>query len=490
MLFLCIDVGTTCSKAQVFDEKGNILFYDARECPLTMMDENPYADIGLIKDTVFSLIKDASRVGPISSIAFSSFGESFVLLGEDDELLTYPMLYTDARGEKQAQMVSTLIGDETMYQIAGVMPNAMYSLYKLLWIKENQPEKYQKAQKACLIVDYFGYLLTGKCVIDYALAARTGVFDIRKKEYSLEILQQLGINACLFSKPMSTGSIVGTLNEEIAKELGLPQDCKLVLGSHDQVCATLGAGVYKSGQAADGMGTVECITAVFEGVPDNVEFGRMGYPIVPFVEDGLYCTYILNYSSGSLVNWYRKDILHGYKGDEESFFAYADKHMSSKPSDLLLLPYFGGAATPYQDNNATGAILGLTLQTKDIEIYQAILEGTSFEMKLNLDIAAAYGINIQNAVATGGGSNSDKWLQIKADITGLTLTTLRSSEGGLCGLAILQAEALGLVKDKKQGIEIYVQYKKVFTPTNEGQGNYRNKYQKYKNLYTTIKSLD
>ena len=489
MNFLSLDVGTTCCKCQLFSDKGEILFYRAEEYDLKKIDGEIYVDADTIHSTIFSLIRDAGKVDDISSIAVSSFGEAFVMLDKNDETLFYPMLYTDVRGEKQANDIKKLFDENYLYETTGVLPHPMYSISKVLWIKENYPEVFKKADKVLLIGDFIGYLLTKKRVIDYALAARTGVFDIKSKEFSKDILSKLDVSTSLFSTPKLTGSIVGNVTESVANELGISKNCKLVLGSHDQVCATLGAGVISAGNAADGMGTVECITAVFDELPQNSNFGKMGYPTVPFAIDGLYCTYILNYSSGSLVNWFRKGVIHGYCGECKNFFEYAESEIPTEPTGLLTLPYFAGSATPYQDSNAKGAIIGLTLGTTDKDIHLSILEGTSYEMRLNLETVKEFGIEITNAVATGGGANSKPWLQIKSNITNLTLSTLRSSEGGLCGVALLQAVAMGTAKDFEDAKKVFVRYTDTFTPDTIAQEKYNKVYKKYKNLYKTIKEL-
>lgn len=490
MKFLSLDVGTTCCKCQVFSEDGEILFYKSIEYALKKIGEDTYVDITLLTGTVKELVKSATRNHEISSIAVSSFGEAFALLDKDDKLLFYPMLYTDVRGKEQAEKIKKKFGEKFLYQTTGVLPHAMYSISKLLWIKENHNEIFEKADKVLLIGDYVGYMLSGKRVIDYSLASRTGVFDIQNKRFSEKMLTELGINKELFSTPMSAGSVVGTISDEIAKELNLVGECKLVLGSHDQVCATLGAGVINVGQAADGMGTVECITALYSSPPKDLEFGRMGYPTVPFAIDGVYCTYILNYSSGSLVNWFKNNVMHGYTADKQNFFAYMEEKIKDKPNDLLLLPYFAGSATPYQDDNAKGAILNLTLNTEDSDVYRAILEGTSFEMKLNLEVVKEFGIEIGGAIATGGGANSNKWLKIKADVTGLKLKTLRSVEGGLCGVAMLQSVALNHHKDLEDAKNTFVRYEKEFLPNQEDKRIYDEKYKKYKKIYKTLKEIN
>lgn len=487
MNFLSIDIGSTGCKCQLFNEKGDILEYIFKEYELKNIDNEIYVDIHAIVDNLKSLIGEVAKKQTVNSVAISSFGESFVLLDEKDNVLFFPMIYTDPRGEKEAQELLEKFGEEKIFKITGVLPQSMYSISKILWIKNNRSELFIKAKKIMLICDYLGYMLTGKAVIDYALAARTGVFDVENKCFSTEILESVGIDEKMFSTPRLAGTVVGDFLPEIKEELNIKNDCKLVLGSHDQVCTAVGAGVLSSGEAVDGLGTVECITTVFDKKPDNISVGKMGYPCVPFAIDGLYCTYILNLSCGSVVNWVRKTIMHNYKGEEKDFFTYIEKNMIDAPTNLLLLPYFGGASTPYQNINAKGVIIGLDGQTNDSTLYRAVLEGTAMEMKLNADTVLPYGINITNVTATGGGANSDKWLQIKADIQDIPIKVLRSGEGGLCGCAMLQAVAMGACKDLFEARDIFVQYKNEFEPKNHQQ--YEKQYNKYKKLYSTVKEL-
>ena len=483
MNYLSIDVGTTGCKCQLFSEKGEILKYLFSEYDFRQIDGLHYVDIHAIEAHLRSMISDISSQFDVTSVCVSSLGESFVLLDENDGVLFYPMLYTDPRGEREAQEIAATVGEEKAFLITGVIPHSMYSLSKLLWIKKNKPEIFEKASKVMLMGDYIGYLLTGERVIDYALASRTGAFDIKKMQFSKEILDAFDIDPNLFSCPKRAGSIVG----RVKREWGI--DAVLVLGSHDQICTSLGAGVLQAGDAVDGMGTVECITTLFDKKPEDVQMGQQGYPCVPYPVSGLYCTYILNYSCGSTVNWLRKKIMHGYKGDEQDFFTYMEKQMRDEPTGILTLPYFSGASTPYQDLNAKGAMLDLTTDTRDCDLYRAIMEGTAFEMRLNTETVEQYAVTVRNTVATGGGANSGKWLQIKADIQNIPIKTLRSSEGGLCGCAMLQAVALKGAKDLYEARDIFVRYKEEFTPDQSMHHAYEEYYQKYKKLYHTLKEF-
>jgi len=488
MKYLCVDIGTTCSKIQVFDDSGNILFYDTKECKMLEIGGEVYVNIPFIKKAVFDLIKSATKtVDGITSISFSSIGESFVLLDEKDEILTYPMIYTDNRGLEQAERIKKIISAEELFGITGVMPHSMFSIYKLLYIKENMPEKYGKANKLLLVCDYFNYVFSGERVIDYSLASRTGVFDIAGKRFSSAILEKVGVDINLFSTPKPLGTIIGKVKEDLAKELNLPLDCRVILGAHDQVCATIGAGAVGVGQSADGMGTVECITTIFDKIPKNTKMGYQGYPIVPFL-DNLYCTYILNCTSNSIMNWYRNDILHNYTTEGKNQFLYLEER-GEKITDLLVLPYFASSSTPYQDLNAKGSFVNMRLDTTDGDIYRAIMESTSFEMKFNLEVVREYGIKITDIVATGGGSNSKLWLQIKSDIFGLPVKTLRSAEGGLCGLAVISSVALKKFSDIKEAISVFVRYKEEVNPDKKYEEKYQDKYEKYKKLYKNLKEL-
>ncbi len=486
MNFLSIDIGTTGCKCQLFNERGEILKYLFKEYELKRIDGETYVDIERIVENFKSLIKDVATDFSVDSIAVSTIGESFVLLDEFDNILFLPMIYTDPRGKEEADKFGELVGSERIFSVSGTMPQSLFSIYKLLWIKNNT-DVYEKAKKLMLVQDYLGYILTGKAVIEYSLASRTGVFDVENKVFSKELIEKAGVDLNMFSTPAIAGTVVGGLLPEIKEELNIKNDCLLVLGAHDQVCTALGAGVLSPGDAVDGLGTVECITTLFDKKPDDVKMGQMGFPCVPYAIEGMYCTYILNYSCGSLVNWIRKSIMHNYKGDEENFFSYIEKDMQKEPTGILLLPYFGGASTPYQNIDAKGSIVGLRIEHTDSDLYKSALEGTAMEMRLNGDAVKPFGIEIKELTATGGGANSEKWLQIKADIQNVPIKSLRSGEGGLCGCAMLQAVALNVCKDLFEARDIFVQYKKRFVP--EDHNAYEEQYRKYKKLYFAVKEL-
>lgn len=489
MYFAGLDVGTTCCKCQLIDERGNIVAYHLKEYELKKINGQNYIDIDVVWQNIKSMLKHITKVGDIKSIAVASLGESFVALDRQDNILFYPMLYTDSRGEEESQFVKSNFSTKKLFEITGTTPSSMYSIYKMLWIKKHHPEIFAKIDKILLVGDYINYKLSGHRVIDYSLASRTGAFDIAQKRFSSEVLTELGLPLEVFSKPVLAGKVIGNILPTIADELNINNDCIVVTGAHDQVCSAIGAGVTEAGMCVDGMGTVECITVVGNKHERNFQMGLEGYTCTPYAVGGCYCSYLLNYTCGALVNWFRKILLQGFVEDGENFFSYHESRMSLEPTGLICLPYFSGAATPFQDINAKGAIINLQISTTPSDIYKSIMEGTSYEMRLNLENMQKYGMSIKSLIATGGGSNSRKWLQIKADILGVEVYPLLNSEAGVCGSAMLGAVAVGQFDDLDKAKKVFVKYGEVVKPNPLMTEKYNKYYQRYKKTYKLIKEL-
>lgn len=487
--YLSIDVGTTCCKCQLFSETGEILEYISKEYEFKKMDNEIYVDIIKIKDNVLSMIKEVCASHSITSICISSFGESFVLLDKDDNIVFYPMIYTDNRGEEEAKELSNIFTDEYLFKKTGVIPQAMFSISKLLYIRKHYPEEYKKADKALLICDYVGYLLTHKRIIDYSLASRTAVFNIDNLDYDEDILNRLNVSKEIFSRPMPTGTIVGTITPEIKNILNTKDDIKVILGSHDQVCNAIGCSCLKPGDATDGIGTVECITPIFDFKSEDILMAKQGFPIAPFLRKGLYCTYICNYASNSITNWFKNEIAHKYKGESDDFFNYIEEKMNDEIDGVYCMPYFAGNCIPYQDINVKGAFIGLTTTTTDAEMYKSIIEGLAMEMRFEVETGNKFGIKVSKLIATGGGSLSRKRLQIKADVQNVEVSTPRSQEGGLCGCAIIQAVALKQFETYEDACKHFVKLKDTYYPNTDKHNLYERKYNNYKKMYENIKNI-
>ncbi len=467
-----LDIGTTGCKISIYNEKGEFIHKAYSEYESIRNSEIQEIDAADVWESVKKVLYEAKNtVSEIDTIGVTSFGESFVLLDKDDNILLPSMLYTDKRGIKEAQQFDS----ETVMNIAGTKPHGMYSLPKLMWIKENLPEVYEKTEKVFLFEDFIIYKLTGKRQIDYSLAARTMGFDIENKCWSEELFSVAGIDIEKMSEPVCGGNIVGKAI------LNGFSNTYIINGCHDQLAAVIGAGVFEEGSAIDGTGTVECIVPVFNKIPESKEFFDDGYPVVPHIFDGKYICYALSYTGGAALKWYRDTF------SSDKSYKELDSEVGEEPTGILIMPHFAGAANPYMDENSKAIISGLTLGTTKADLYKAFMEGVTYEILLNLDRISEENITVKKLYATGGGASSKVWLQIKADILGREITALDTAEAGAVGTVMLSSVALGSCKDMYEARDIFVKERKTYYPDKEKNKKYRAIYERYKKIYGSAK---
>lgn len=478
-----LDVGTTGCKLTAYNENGVFVYNSYKEYEINRHSGEHEIDASVIFDAVCEVIRDVSKNCTLSAIGVTTFGETFTVLDENDNVLLPSMLYTDPRGAEECVSLCEKLGEERLTYISGAKPHQMYSLPKIMWIKNNRPEVFAKIRRIMLMEDYIIYMLTGNAVIDYSLAARTMALDIRNKCWSDEILSAAGIDKSLLSMPVGAFNIAGEIKEDVAKSLGINHSIKIVNGAHDQVASAVGSGVFENGHAVDGTGTVECITPVFDKIPEDKQLYDKGYSVVPYVFDGTFVCYAFSFTGGAAIKWFRDNI------SAEKSYEKLDCSVKSEPTGLLVLPHFAGAATPYMDNGSKAAIIGLTLEHTSADIYKALMEGVTYEIRINTDNLQAFGINPEKLYATGGGASSEVWLQIKADILNLPITALDAKEAGTCGTCMMTGVAVGLYKDLYEAKKFFVKEKKTFTPNSENVKIYKKYYNAYKDVYNAVRPV-
>lgn len=484
MIFLGLDVGSTGCKCVAFLDNGDELASHYREYPTASGQAD--LDPNMLKSSVFEVIAGCvaklDNPAEIVTITVSSFGESFVSLGENGEPISSIIMYYADRAQSELEQMVSAAGAERIMGITRAMPDKMYSAPKMMWSIKNLKTPVRKFH---LIADYICYVLTGEHVTDYSLAARTMLFDPIKLEWSSELLDAAGISKDLLPGPVPTGTIIGNVVGKIADELGLPANTKVVIGSHDQVVCALGAGVMKAGESVDGTGTVECITPLFTEIPCDLSFVRNNYVTIPYLRPGNYVTYAFSFSGGSLVKWFRDTLAIHLKSqalaDGVSSYELLDKQCSTTPTDLLVIPHFQGAGgTPDMVKSAKGLIYGLTLDTGMGDLYRAVMEGLTYEMAYNLEVLSKFGISTNRMFAAGGGARSSTWLQIKADILNREIVPVRSEEAGALGGAILAASSIGMFGSVEQAVRHFVKYKEAVVPNDKVRSHYTEKYGEYK----------
>ena len=490
-----LDIGTTGCKLTVFDEEGRDLGKAYRDYPVRRRVGGHEIDISVVMDSVYAVIREMTQQYPdLGGIGITSFGETFVMTDEKGEPLHTAMLYTDPRGAEECAELTEKLGADRIARISGLAPHEMYSICKIMWLKKHRPEVYQAAKHIFLIGDYVGWHLTGNAQIDYSLATRSMAFDIGKLCWSGEILQAAGVDASLLSTPVPTGTAAGCITREAAERTGLRPDCRIVTVSHDQVAAAVGAGAFDGETAVDGAGTVECLTPIYDSLPDISVMSRGYFSVVPYVIPGKYVAYAFSYTGGALIQWCVNTFVRAEQeaARQQGISVNAlleQQYDRQEPTGLLVLPHFAGAATPYMDTGSRGAILGLTAGTTLPEIYRACMEGVAYEMRLNYDAIADSGIHFTKLHATGGGAKSKVWMQMKADILNLPILSLKTSDAGTVGSAMLTGVAAGVFRDLEQAAAIMVRRRETYLPDPRRHEEYMRIYERYRKVYQAVRPL-
>jgi xylulokinase len=493
MLFIGLDVGTGGCKASVIDEEGHVLHHEY--CEYSIETPQPgyvELDARVVWQAVCGVLSAVARPD-VAAIAIASFGEAVVLTGQNDEVLTSSIFYSDVRGAEEVSDIMNAIDSTEVQAVTGMPINPMYSANKLLWIRKHQPEIYLKTRRIFLFGDYIAYKLSGERVIDFSLASRTMLFDITSKAWALQVAKALEIDMGMFSEPVISGTAIGTLRQSVARELGLSASVQVVAGGHDQVMAALGAGAVYKGEAVDGMGSAECITLVLGKEDITPQMYANNYCCEPYIFEDRYVTLAFNASSGTSVKWYRDAIeeerAKEYKHRGENLYAVLEEECSRDISSVFYLPYVAGSGTPYMDASTGGAFLGLRASTRKHELYRAVLEGICFEMKMNIELLAQCGITLHNAMAVGGGSESELLMQIKADVWNREIQTLHTAQAGTTGLALVCGKAMGVFSSIDEAAKQLVHPGKTYVPRPNMVKQYEEKMNTYRRIYSTVKTL-
>ena len=498
MYLLGIDVGTSNCKATVVDTQGRVMGKAGREY-FTVQPRPGWqeADPRVIWDAVRAVIAEAvaacENPEPIAGVSVSSFGETMVPVGKDGQPLGNGILYIDPRGQEEAALLRDDYGEDKLNAVTGASAHSMYSLPKLMWLKRHRPEIFEKTWKFMLFADYVLFRLGAEPHTDYTLATRTAAFDIVRKRWDESLLGFAGIDTDRFCTPVQSGTNVGRINPDIARELGISPDAVLAAGGHDQPCAALGAGAIRQGVAIDGLGTTECLCPAFASPKFGPAMLRSGFSCVPHAAPDMYATIAFTFTSGSVLKWFRDNVGRNCREDAQAagmnVYDYIIEQASPEVCPVFVLPHYAGAATPYMDNDASGAIFGLSINTTARDIAKGILEGITFEMVRNTDALSEAGIEIEELRAVGGLAKSDPFLQLKASIMGRRIVTLEISEAGTLGVAMLAGAASGIYNSLSDAAAQLVRVKKTFEPDPALHELYTEKYETYKRLYPAVKEV-
>ncbi len=490
MSLLGIDVGTTGCKAAIFSTDGRMLAsayeeYDVCRPQPGWAELDTLAVWEKVRETVRAAALQ-SAADPVTALAVSSLGEAVVPVTSDRRILGPSILNFDSRGEEYLRRLGTTIDNESLYHINGNTLGNQYSLTKLKWIKDHEPELYRRTCKFLHWSGFVAFMLGADPFLDYSLANRTLLFDIDREAWSDRLLTCSGLDLEKLPELAPSGVAVGNLSGGAASDLGLPPGITIVTGAHDQCANAVGCGVIAEGHAVYGMGTYICITPVFSARLNPALMIRRGLNTEHHAAPKRYVCFIYN-PGGALFKWFRDT----FAGEEHrraraagvDSYSILTSEMPAGPSSVIVLPHFAPTGPPGFITDSCGVMTGLHLDTLRGDILKGILEGTTYYLKECVDALPPTGIGICDYRAVGGGSKSDAWVQICADILGRPFVRPVVTEAGALGAAIMAGVGSGVFTDYETAVQAMVKLDRRFDPDPTRQQLYRERFETYKGLY-------
>ncbi len=489
MSLLGIDVGTSGCKSALFAEDGALLGmayeeYDYQHPHAGWAELDAPAVWAQVKRTIRKAAASAGG-NPIRGLCVSSMGEAVVPVTAQREILGASLLNFDARGDEYLPQLGSSLSVERLYQLNGNTLGAPYSLTKLKWLKENQPELYRRADAFLHWSGFAAFMLGADPCVDYSLANRTLLFDVEKQDWSDELLDWAGLDREKLPPTVPSGQVIGAVSKASADELGLPVGIPIISGGHDQCCNSVGCGVIEAGSAMYGMGSFLCAVPVFSKRPDAQSMIERGLNTEHHAVSGQFVSFIYN-QGGVLVKWFRDTFARAehLRAAEagQSLYPALFSEIPEEPSRVLVLPHFTTTGPPHFINDTSGVIAGLKLETTRGEVLKGIVESATFYLRECLESLPGAGIETREFYAAGGGSQADAWVQLSADILGRPFIRSQVHEAGALGAAILAGSGSGLFPSLRSGVDAMVRLEQRFEPNPAKQRLYDERFARYRSF--------
>jgi xylulokinase len=499
MSLIGIDIGTTGCKVMIFDEEGQVLAREYREYAiltprLHWAEQDAEHVWTCLKSCLFNAVSTVVSYDPPQALAISAQGEAIIPVDGMGQALRPAILGMDTRTTRENQWLEERFGADDLFRLTGMPVHTVNTLPKLIWLKRNEPAVFHAAEQFLLYEDFILRRLTGHAKISRCLASRTQMYNISTDMWAEDILNECEID-CSRLAELAPEHItpVGVLRKELAAEFGLTNEIQVMAGGHDQACAALGSGVIKEGLAMVSTGTAEVVEIAMSQPVLSDALCKGNISIYRHVVPGLYLAMTLNQSGGLVLRWFRDTLC---QWDHEQAIASGHdayewilKGVSSGPTSLLVLPHFSGSGTPSLDTLSKGAIIGLTFATDRHTIAKAILEGLTYELRVNLDLLRNSGVSITELHAVGGGTKSSLWLQLKADICQVGLCVPRVTDAACLGAALLAGVGIGIYPNVEQAVLKTVKMQRRIEPDAESVKAYERRFRIFEKLYPALKDI-
>ena len=484
MLYIGVDLGTSAVKLLLMDETGDIKKIVSREYPLFFphpgwSEQKPEDWFTQSVEGIQELTAGCDK-SQVAGISFGGQMHGLVVLDGADRVIRPAILWNDGRTGEETDYLNQVIGKEKLSEYTANIAFAGFTAPKILWMKKNEPENFAKIVKIMLPKDYLAYRLSGSFCTDVSDASGMLLMDVKNRCWSKEMLDICGITEDMLPKLYESYEVVGTLKEDIAKELGLPATVKIIAGAGDTAAAAVGTGTVGDGMCNISLGTSGTIFISSKdfGVDENNALHSFAHA------DGNYHLMGCMLSAASCNKRWNEEIL-----KTKDFAAEQAGITKLGENNVFYLPYLMGERSPHNDPKVRAMFMGMSMDTTRADMTQAVLEGVTFGLRDSLEVARGLGINIERTRICGGGAKSPLWKKMVANIMNLKVDVIESEEGPALGGAMLAAVGCGEYPDVETAAAKIVKVIDTVEPEPGLVAKYEERYQKFKRIYPTVKDL-
>lgn len=484
-----IDLGTSAVKTILVNEEGEICAETLKTYPLYheragWSEQNPDDWVKGTFEALEEMMKKTNvKSEDIKGISYSGQMHGLVLIDEQHNALRKAILWNDTRTTEQCKEITATFGP----RLLSITKNRVlegFTLPKIKWVQENEPELFQQTALFLLPKDYVRLKMTGEAYMDYSDAAGTLLLDVEKKEWSADICKEFDIPISLCPPLIDSAEQAGTLLSSIAEITGLSAETAVFAGGADNACGAIGAGILSSGKTMCSIGTSGVILAHEDDSSRDYE-GK-----VHFFNHGKKDTFYtmgVTLSAGHSLQWFKNNFAKDETFDEML------KEVSSIPpgaAGLLYTPYLVGERTPHPDSVIRASFIGIDSAHTRAHFARAVMEGITFSLQESIDLFRKEGKKIDTIISIGGGAKNDVWLQMQADIFEAKVVKLKNEQGPAMGAAMIAAAGSGLFKSLDQCAEVFIKEDKVFLPDEESAKQYKTLFSIYQSVYTQTKPIN
>ena len=485
-----VDLGTSAVKLLLINSNGEVAQEVSKSYPLIQeksgySEQKPEDWVEKTTEGLKDLIQQFDgNVEEIEGISFSGQMHGLVLLDENNEVLRNAILWNDTRTTEQCQHIYDTVGKEQLLSITKNPALEGFTLPKILWVKQNEPEIFAKASVFMLPKDYLRYRLTGEIHSEYSDAAGTLILNVAEKKWSTEICDLFDIKPELCPPLVESHGFVGTITADVATKTGLSEATKVFAGGADNACGAIGSGILSEGRTLCSVGTSGVVLSYEER--NDLDFeGKVHY--FNHGEENAFYTMGVTLAAGYSLSWFKDTF-----AKEEAFESFL-KDVGQVPigaNGLVYTPYLAGERTPHADSIIRGSFIGMDASHKREDFVRAVLEGITFSLNETIEIFRENGKKIDTVVSIGGGAKNETWLQMQADIFNAKIVKLASEQGPGMGAAMLAAYGCGWFPTLQECAEKFVETTKSYQPVPENVEKYQKLFGVYKQVYQQTKSLN